>query len=75
MDILESQLGTKNQWDLVPAHLDMGKGESKFMSRNYGLIDNHVFEGKETSMYLREEVCTILDIQDGAKGGLQFYGK
>lgn len=62
MDILESQLRSKNRWDLVPVCLDMGKGESSILSRDYGLIDDDIFEGREAGIYLREEICTILDI-------------
>lgn len=40
----------------------MGKGESRIISRNYGLIDNDIFKGREARMYLREEIYTILDI-------------
>lgn len=49
VDILESQLRSKNPWDLVPTCLDMGE-ESRTISRNYGLIDD-VFEGREVNIF------------------------
>lgn len=73
MDLLKSQLRSKNQWDLVPACLDMGKGESRIIFRNYGLIDNDIFKGREARIYLGEEIYTILDILS-LNGALRRWG-
>ena len=46
---------------LVPTCLEMGKRESRMISRNCGLI-MIIFEGREAGIYLGVEICAILDV-------------
>lgn len=46
---------------LVPTCLDMGKRESRMISRNCGLL-MIIFEGREAGIYLEGEICANLGV-------------